>query len=86
MLSTTPDTFCLVSEVPQAGAAGSDRPNCERNIGGDLPGKSYGLLGMEVMPDHFHIFVSAPPKISPAESARFLRGAVHAICSSVIRD
>jgi len=29
---------------------------------------------MEVMPDHIPIFVSAPPKISPAEIARFLRG------------
>lgn len=36
--------------------------------------KGYRLLEMEVMPDHFHIFVSAPPKISPAEIARFLRG------------
>jgi len=36
--------------------------------------KGYRLLGMEVMPDHIHIFVSAPPKISPAEIARFLRG------------
>lgn len=37
------------------------------------------LLGMEIMPryvcrDHIHIFVSAPPKIRPAEIARFLRG------------
>jgi putative transposase len=36
--------------------------------------KGYRLLEMEVMPDHIHIFVSAPPKISPAEIARFLRG------------
>jgi putative transposase len=36
--------------------------------------KGYRLLGMEVLPDHVHIFVSAPPKISPAEIARFLRG------------
>ena len=36
--------------------------------------KGYRLLGMEVMPDHIHIFVSAPPKISPTGIARFLRG------------
>jgi putative transposase len=36
--------------------------------------KGYELWGMEVMPDHIHIFVSAPPRISPAEIARFLRG------------
>jgi putative transposase len=43
--------------------------------------KGYRFLGMEVMPDHIHIFVSAPPKISPAEA-----GAVLGICFSVIQS
>lgn len=31
----------------------------------------YELLGMEVMPDHAHLFLSAPPAVSPAVIARF---------------
>lgn len=30
---------------------------------------------MEVMPDHVHIFLSAPPKIAPAVIAKILKGA-----------
>ncbi len=35
----------------------------------------YEVLGMEVMPDHVHIFVSAPPAVSPAVIAKILKGA-----------
>lgn len=35
----------------------------------------YELLGMEVMPDHVHIFLSAPPAVSPAIVAKVLKGA-----------
>jgi putative transposase len=36
----------------------------------------YGLeiLAVEVMPDHVHLFVSAPPKFSPAEIVRLFKG------------
>jgi putative transposase len=34
----------------------------------------YEILGMEVMPDHVHIFLSAPPAISPAVIAKILKG------------
>ena len=34
----------------------------------------YDLLGLEVMPDHVHIFLSAPPAISPAVIAKVLKG------------
>jgi len=33
------------------------------------------VLGLEVMPDHVHVFLSAPPAISPAVIARVLKGA-----------
>lgn len=32
------------------------------------------LLACEVMPDHVHLFVSAPPRYSPAELAKLFRG------------
>ncbi len=35
----------------------------------------YELLGLEVMPDHVHIFLSAPPAVSPAVIAKVLKGA-----------
>ena len=36
----------------------------------------YGLeiLAVEVMPEHVHLFVSAPPKFSPAEIVRLFKG------------
>lgn len=36
----------------------------------------YGFewLAQEVMPDHVHVFVTAPPKCSPAEIVRRLKG------------
>ena len=36
--------------------------------------KGFRLLGLEVMSDPIHGFVSAPPRVSPAETARLLRG------------
>jgi putative transposase len=35
----------------------------------------YDVLGLEVMPDHVHIFLSAPPVVSPAVIAKILKGA-----------
>jgi len=35
----------------------------------------YEILGLEVMPDHVHCFLSAPPAISPAVIAKVLKGA-----------
>lgn len=35
----------------------------------------YDVLGLEVMPDHVHIFLSAPPAVSPALIAKVLKGA-----------
>ncbi len=36
--------------------------------------RGYEVLGLEVMADPIHVFVSAPPAVSPAEIARYLRG------------
>ena len=35
----------------------------------------FTILAHEVMPDHVHLFVSVPPKYSPAEIARWFKGA-----------
>jgi putative transposase len=32
------------------------------------------VLGLEVMPDHVHIFISSPPKWSPSDIAKILKG------------
>jgi putative transposase len=32
------------------------------------------VLGLEVMPDHVHIFVSCPPKWSPSDVVKILKG------------
>ena len=32
------------------------------------------ILAVEVMPEHVHLFVSAPPKFSPAEIVRLFKG------------
>jgi putative transposase len=37
--------------------------------------RGYDVLGLEVMPDHVHIFLSAPPAVSPALIAKVLKGA-----------
>jgi putative transposase len=34
----------------------------------------YELLALEVMPDHVHVFLSAPPKIAPAVIAKVQKG------------
>ena len=34
----------------------------------------FEVLACEVMPDHVHIFVSAPPKYRPAELAKLFKG------------
>jgi len=38
--------------------------------------QEYGfeILAMEVMPDHIHLFVSAPPKYSPSTIAKIFKG------------
>jgi putative transposase len=38
--------------------------------------KQYGfqILVLEVMPDHVHLFVSVPPRYSPAEIVRLFKG------------
>jgi putative transposase len=35
---------------------------------------AYELLALEIMPDHVHVFLSAPPKIAPAVIAKILKG------------
>lgn len=34
----------------------------------------FEILGMEVMPDHIHLFVSAPPRYSPADIVKKFKG------------
>lgn len=36
--------------------------------------KDVELLAIEVMPDHIHVFVSAPPRYSPAELVNIFKG------------
>ena len=38
--------------------------------------QEYGfeILAMEIMPDHIHLFVSAPPKYSPSTIAKIFKG------------
>lgn len=35
---------------------------------------AFRMVAVEVMPDHVHLFVSAPPKYSPAEIVRLFKG------------
>lgn len=35
----------------------------------------FEIVAQEVMPDHVHLFVSAPPKYSPADLAKLFKGA-----------
>ncbi|ODN29984.1 IS200/IS605 family transposase [Fervidobacterium thailandense] len=34
----------------------------------------FEILALEVMPDHVHLFLSAPPKYSPAEIIKIVKG------------
>lgn len=34
----------------------------------------FEILAVELMPDHVHLFVSAPPKFAPAEMVRLFKG------------
>ena len=36
--------------------------------------KGFAIHTMEVMPDHAHLFVSAPPKLSPSYIVKMLKG------------
>jgi len=36
--------------------------------------RDWVVLGMEVMPDHVHLFLSVPPKWSPSDVAKILKG------------
>jgi len=36
--------------------------------------KGFDILEMEVMDDHIHLFVSCPPRFSPAEIMQFFKG------------
>ncbi len=36
--------------------------------------RDWWILGMEVMSDHVHLFVSVPPKWSPSDVAKILKG------------
>jgi len=35
---------------------------------------SFDLISQEVMPDHVHLFISAPPKIAPANIVKIIKG------------
>lgn len=37
--------------------------------------REWVIHGMEIMPDHVHIFLSAPPKWAPSDIAKILKGA-----------
>lgn len=36
--------------------------------------RDWKVLGIEVMPDHVHVFVSCPPKWAPSDIAKILKG------------
>lgn len=36
--------------------------------------RGFNILSMEIMPDHIHLFVSSPPKNSPALLVNWLKG------------
>jgi putative transposase len=36
--------------------------------------RGWDILALEVMPDHVHLFVSAPPKFSPADIVKVFKG------------
>ncbi|EIA39195.1 transposase IS200-family protein [Thermus parvatiensis] len=36
--------------------------------------RDWVVLGMEVMPDHVHLFLSVPPKWAPSDVAKILKG------------
>jgi len=38
------------------------------------PKWDFEIIAQEVMPDHVHLFVSAPPKFSPAKIAQLFKG------------
>jgi len=36
----------------------------------------FEILASEIMPDHVHLFVSAPPKYAPAQIIKIFKGAI----------
>jgi putative transposase len=36
--------------------------------------RDWTVLGLEVMPDHIHLFISCPPKWSPSDMAKIVKG------------
>ncbi len=47
--------------------------SARQKIGEICESYGYTLIQMETMPDHLHIFLSAPPTIAPAEIVRTLK-------------
>jgi putative transposase len=36
--------------------------------------RGFGVLAMEIRPDHLHLFISADPKVSPHQIVRWIKG------------
>jgi len=46
----------------------------EESLRAAAQSKGWEIIALEVMPDHVHLFLSAPPKYSPAEIIKVLKG------------
>lgn len=63
--------------IPKARAKVMNRPfsgDIEKAIKIKCKSREWKLLAIQVMPDHVHLFVSAPPKWAPAKIVQELKG------------
>lgn len=53
---------------------GKIKNTLEQLLGSIATSMEIKILGMEVMPDHVHLFFSAPPRISPSSAVNAFKG------------
>ncbi len=66
--------FVFVPKYRKKMLIGRIRDRLERLIREQCEKYGFEIISLEIMPDHVHLFVSAPPKFAPCEIARLIKG------------
>lgn len=64
----------MVTKYRRGVLGGAVRDLLIETLNGSCAERDWIVLGLEVMPDHVHIFLSSPPKWSPSNIVKILKG------------
>jgi len=68
------DHFVFVPKYRKTVLIGRIRDRLEELIKEQCEEFGFEIISLEIMPDHVHLFISAPPKFAPCEIARLIKG------------